>query len=126
MAIRRCRCREENPGGRRRSRPGSRPLSSRRGRGTGSAWWNRRDNWAAWSGRPGVPPMKWDILSLIPALAAEAEALGVKIRTNCRVEPDRIAPGAYDLVVLATGQEPFFPCLWENDGSLRRRQRSRS
>lgn len=67
----------------------------------------------------GVPPMKWDILSLIPALAAEAEALGVKIRTNCRVEPDRIAPGAYDLVVLATGQEPFFPCLWENDGSLR-------
>lgn len=57
----------------------------------------------------GVPPMKWDILSLIPALAAEAEALGVKIRTNCRVEPDRIAPGAYDIVVLATGQEPVFP-----------------
>ncbi len=66
----------------------------------------------------GVPPMKWDILSMIPAMTREAERFGVRILTGTRITAEQAAAQGYDLVVLTCGKEAFAPKLAQNDGSI--------
>ena len=65
----------------------------------------------------GVPPMKWQIFSLITALGYEVKKHGVKVLMNTTVTADWVKAGGFDEVIVATGARPVVPRI-PSDGSL--------
>ena len=65
----------------------------------------------------GVPPLKWEILNLITALAYDAEKYGAKILYNTEASSEWVQTQRFDHVLVATGAQPVIPPI-PNDGSL--------
>ncbi len=65
----------------------------------------------------GVPPLKWGILSLIPALVYDAEQNGAQIIYNQTVTPEWIKQNRFDHVIVANGAKSVMLPI-PNDGSL--------
>jgi len=65
----------------------------------------------------GVPPLKWEILNVITALAYDAEKYGAKFLYGAEATPEWIKAQSFDHVIVATGAKPVVPPI-PNDGSL--------
>ncbi len=65
----------------------------------------------------GVPPLKWEILSLISALDYEAKEAGVKVLYGTEATAQSIRDMQFDKVILACGAKATIPPI-PNDGSL--------
>ena len=65
----------------------------------------------------GVPPLKWEILNVVTALAYDAKRYGAKLFYNTTATPEWIKAQGFDHVIVATGAKPVVPPI-PNDGSL--------
>lgn len=65
----------------------------------------------------GVPPLKWEILNLITALAYDAEKAGAEFRYGFEATSQWVREQKFDHVIVATGAKAVIPRI-PNDGSL--------
>jgi 2,4-dienoyl-CoA reductase-like NADH-dependent reductase (Old Yellow Enzyme family)/thioredoxin reductase len=65
-----------------------------------------------------VPPMKWEVASLISSLAWDAEKYGVEIVLGKEADIDFIKESSPDEVVLATGSTPIIPDILGIEGNV--------
>ena len=61
-----------------------------------------------------MAPPKWEIVNIVTALAAEANEIGVEIRTNCEATAETVSENKYDTVIVACGSKPI---MFSLDGS---------
>ncbi len=54
-----------------------------------------------------MAPPKWEIVNIVTALAAEANEIGVEIRTNCEATAETVSENKYDTVIVACGSKPI-------------------
>ncbi|MDY3281588.1 NAD(P)/FAD-dependent oxidoreductase [Dysosmobacter sp.] len=65
----------------------------------------------------GVPPLKWEILNVVSAIAYDAEKYGAEFLYNTTATPEWLREQNFDHVIVATGAKPVIPPI-PNDGSL--------
>jgi 2,4-dienoyl-CoA reductase-like NADH-dependent reductase (Old Yellow Enzyme family)/thioredoxin reductase len=58
-----------------------------------------------------LPPHKEEILTLAESLAVRAKKAGAEIRLHCEADPQTVAAGKPDVLVLAVGASPLVPSI---------------
>ncbi len=58
-----------------------------------------------------LPPHKEEIRTLAGSLAVRAKKAGAEIRLHCEADPQTVAAGKPDVLVLATGASPIVPAI---------------